>query len=1328
MPFDTQTRNRLARFVTEGRELLADEFAQQLQSIYGVTNGGVVTPLTDLNDLGEEQQALAELLRDRLEYLKASSSTERNPAAAAVGRLKREQAFTVLNRLAAIRMAERRGFIVESVGRAYQSKGFQVYSQVAGGGLGETYHRYRQYLFCLFDELSLDLGALFDRRSPASLLFPREPVLLALLELLNAHDIDQLWGEDETIGWIYQYYNDEGERKRMRESGVPRNSRELAVRNQFFTPRYVVEFLVDNTLGRVWYEATGGSTSLKDRCQYLLQRPQEVIAGRPMKDPRELRLLDPACGSMHFGLYAFDLFETIYEEAWDLGDRVKLHSAEHLPPLRSCYSSKDAFRRAIPKLIIEHNIHGIDIDPRAVQIASLSLWLRAQRSWQSQNVPIPERPRIGRTQIVCAEPMPGKPDLLGRFTDQLKPLLLGQLVRKIFDKMQLAGEAGSLLKIEREISEVVRDSKRKWQDAPQAEQAVLFGAAATDDQASEVVRASITDEQFFDTAERRIYDSLHSYAQRLDADYNQRLFAGDTARGFAFIDLCRKHYDVVLMNPPFGPAAETSIDYLASAFPDSKHDLALCAVDRARELLTEDGIIGAIITRTPLFLPTSFKWREQNLLGRCAVLQVLSDFGVGVLDATVESAAFTIRPSADQEISADSTLFVRTIDSEQKAQQLLTSISEFAHGTVRVPAYLVRLKDFYDIPFAPLSYWTPASIRRVFREFSPFQNDQRDAKCGLGTLDDFRFLRLVWEIRPTTSSASRWVNYADGGTFTPFYQSSSAIVNWNSDGEEIKQFVTQKVGSASRKVQGASFYFQKGLTFPRRTKRFCPRPLPSGSIFSTAGQAIFLPSEDELMSALGLLSSDVCKYFISLSLGTNSQDQGGTNPQFEVGIIKRLPWPDDAHDQQLVNIVNTCIRNKMRFESLFEESRLFRRPLLDIADSGTLTNHHAQIAAAAEALTLQLRSSVDELNRIAAAKYGLSNDDLELLKRDLCAAGDMDIPAPSKKELCESLVSWLVGCAFGRWDVRLLMSGAALPDVPAPFDKLALWHPAQLRNGDGLPVIKEELMGRETADSSQYPVDIPWGGVLVDDPTHPMDLERRIHGILQILWHKHSEAVEHEICDALGVTKLADYLRRPTGFFSEHLRRYSGNRRQAPIYWPLSTASGKYILWVYYPRLTTQTLHTCLADFIDPKLKNVSAEIDAIRRSNIPNQRLADLQELSDELMDMRMEVERIIKLPYIPRHDDGVQISAAALWKLFRLPRWHKDLKACWEELQRGDFDWAHIALSIWPDRVKNRCKGDRSIAIAHNLQELCEVKQPQARSKKARVIQTSLVDEGAR
>ena len=220
---------------------------------------------------------------------------------------------------------------------------------------------YRLYIECLFDEFSTEIKVLFDRRDVASVLWPKRQTLDALLVILNAQDLSLVWADDETIGWVYQFFNTSEERKQMRgESQAPRNSRELAVRNQFFTPRYVVQFLTDNTLGRIWYDMNGCETTLVERCQYLVTQDGESCGQCVKKDPRDLRVLDPACGSGHFLLYAFDLLVTIYEEAFvdPLAPKSELTGNS----ISADYENIDALRLALPALILAFNLHGVDID------------------------------------------------------------------------------------------------------------------------------------------------------------------------------------------------------------------------------------------------------------------------------------------------------------------------------------------------------------------------------------------------------------------------------------------------------------------------------------------------------------------------------------------------------------------------------------------------------------------------------------------------------------------------------------------------------------------------------------------------------------------------------------------------------------------------------------------------------------------------------------------------------------------------------------------------------------------------------------------------------
>ena len=688
MAFDQSTRNRLNRFVADSRSVLAIEFTRQLQATYGMNPvNGEVADINSLTGLTPHQQETAQLLRDTFEhYLAAndhskSKSKEKENRLAALDRIVREQAFTVLNRLAALRMSEARGFLTESLANGYDSKGFLLFHRIAGTSLGETGEAYTHYLFSVFDEFALDLSVLFDRFSAQGRLFPSTPVLLELLALINNDEVATLWAEDETIGWIYQYFNSQEERKKMRDaSQAPRNSRELAVRNQFFTPRYVVEFLTDNTLGRIWYEMTKGQTKLVNECEYLVKRPNEIflnqgeqapeqvqteglsqeellkqtvyIEHRALKDPRDIKMLDPACGSMHFGLYCFDLFERIYDEAWDIeaaqGENLFARENNQASLMQS-YHDKAEFLIHVPRLIIEHNIHGVDIDPRAAQVAGMSLWQRAHNSWQQAGIKPQQRPQITKSNIVCAEPMPGEKELLQEFASQLKPTVLGQLVEVIFEKMQLAGEAGTLLKIEKEIEDAIAGAKSIWQQQNQTLNQFpdLAKVAKRQNEGKGEVDfdvSDISDEGFWQQAEQKILDALAQYASSTSSDMTEqkRLFASDAAKGFAFIDLCKKRFDVVLMNPPFGEFSTNWKEQSRNNYPNSSNDILASFVERGLLLQNCRGFLGAVTSRTCFFLSSYEKWRE-NITLKLAKPQYVADLGLGVMDeAMVEAAAYVL--------------------------------------------------------------------------------------------------------------------------------------------------------------------------------------------------------------------------------------------------------------------------------------------------------------------------------------------------------------------------------------------------------------------------------------------------------------------------------------------------------------------------------------------------------------------------------------------------------------------------------------------------------------------------------------------------------------
>jgi hypothetical protein len=391
------------------------------------------------------------------------------------------------------------------------------------------------------------------------------------------------------------------------ESQAPRNSRELAVRNQFFTPRYVVQFLTDNTLGRIWYEMRGTKTALADKCEYMVRRPGEEFVPREKKDPRDLRVLDPACGSGHFLLYAFDLLLAVYEEAY--ADPESPKSEATGKTLAEDYPSLDALRKAVPGLVLAHNLHGIDIDPRCAQIAQLALWMRAQKAYRDFGVGRAERQQIRRSNIVVAEPLVADEQIAKEFVAKLGDVELGRVFTALVESLSLAGDLGLLLRVEKLVK------------TPAKKQGDLFAPP-----------------------EERIRAALDRFVREEESATNtrRRLFADDTAHGVGLLGVAERKFDVVLMNPPFGSGSIRAKKHFEKAYAKTKNDVYAAFIERGIELLGAHGRLGAITSRTGFFLSSFQKWREEVLL-QLAPPVVFADLGAGVLDsAMVETAAYCL--------------------------------------------------------------------------------------------------------------------------------------------------------------------------------------------------------------------------------------------------------------------------------------------------------------------------------------------------------------------------------------------------------------------------------------------------------------------------------------------------------------------------------------------------------------------------------------------------------------------------------------------------------------------------------------------------------------
>jgi hypothetical protein len=273
----------------------------------------------------------------------------------------------------------------------------------------------------------------------------------------------------------------------------------------------------------------------------------------------------------------------------------------------------------------------------------------------------------------------------------------------------------------------------------------------------------------------------------------------------------------------------------------------------------------------------------------------------------------------------------------------------------------------------------------------------------------------------------------------------------------------------------------------------------------------------------------------------------------------------------------------------------------------------------------------------------------------------------------------MLGCAFGRWDIRYATGEKQPPELPDPFAPLPACSPGMLQGEDGLPLAPHEV-------PADYPLAVDADGILVDDEGHPDDIVARIRDVLTLIWGDRADAIEKEACEILGVKSLRDYFRKPTagGFWDDHVKRYSKSRRKAPIYWLLQSAKKNYAIWIYYPRMDADTLYKALRYAKDKlaveerRLEDMHGELAQLGTGGPAVKRLEkgiDAQEaFISELHDFVEKLERAANLNLVPEHDDGVVLTIAPLWEL--VP-W-KEPKNYWDELIEGKYEWSSIGKQL--------------------------------------------------
>ncbi|MBD0266311.1 MAG: hypothetical protein ICV78_27410, partial [Tolypothrix sp. Co-bin9] len=536
-----------------------------------------------------------------------------------------------------------------------------------------------------------------------------------------------------------------------------------------------------------------------------------------------------------------------------------------------------------------------------------------------------------------------------------------------------------------------------------------------------------------------------------------------------------------------------------------------------------------------------------------------------------------------------------------------------------------------------------------------------EAKSGLKPGKVEQFVRLLWEEPFDRGTKKKWNYLQNGGEYAPYFYSTYLVVFYEKDWKQLKLV-------PSSRITGVEDYFKCGITYGKRTDYIYGYPMPAGQIFSNEGMAVFPKQLDKYWTTLSLINSSSIQtvmnrfagqhkahsYFNKIHLFTSSfPKELAENAKKIVSILYGL----DRYVETSTYFEAPPSLDNAKLVSLEQINEWIVKTKDKIKEAEHLYRVNNKIASNC------LSDGTDSEDKLPNWEYIIFRNSLNhsyVIKSILSYSFGICISAFQKKEFGK----------MNEFDPQIVLN-------ELPEEHL-------LSNVRTKPPVIQTIFEISTVSKSK----------------NIQAFTTILNEYAPVLVEFSQETLKQE----LGYESIIEFFSKSQGFFDYHLNLYSRGRREAPIYWPLQTPSGSYTLWVYYHRINEQTLYTCVNDFIEPKLKAFREELSGLRnkstRSSAEEKELVKLTDLEAELKDFRDELLRLAKF-WKPNLDDGVQITAAPLWKLFQHRQWQKKLKETWEKLEDGEYDWAHIARSIWPERVLRKCYQDRSLAIAHDVED---------------------------
>lgn len=1065
-----------------------------------------------------------------------------------------EAAYTWFNRFIAIRYMEVNGYLPSHVRVFSDENGAfkpqilteamtvelegldreKVYS-LKNANKNEELYKYLVIKQC--DNLISLLPMMFTRIDDyTQLLFPdnilREGSVIS--EMVSSIPEDDWKDAVQIIGWLYQYYNAEPKDEVFKalKNNVKVSKDNIPAATQIFTPDWIVRYMVENSLGRLWIEGHP-NPSMRQTWKYYIdnaeQEPdvekqlQKIRAEYAAIKPEDLKVIDPCMGSGHILVYMFDVLEQIYQ---------------------SCgYSSRDAAR-----LILENNLYGLDIDDRCSQLAYFAVMMKA-RQYDRRILTYGIRPNI-----LAIQESQGLTD-------------------SDFDRFGKASFTA------RRIYETFIDAK-------------IYGSA---------INVDCTPERIKDL-EKALEEmiSMSDYGTLFAQSECDRLTNAMRPLMLQAKILMQK-YHVVVTNPPYmgaGNMDDKLSKYVKRYYPDSKTDLFSVFIERAQAFSVNIGFTSLITMESWMFLSSFEKLREKILHERTIVNMVHMPYlGKGGTSLGINFGTAAVI-SMNNRVPRYLAQYEYTVYYECDNDGI-----PFVFPAINERWKTARHEDFNKIPGSPISYWASENYLHVF-ELGERIDSFAFPKQGLATGDNNRFTRLWFEIGSTRfapnceSSADaanrkvKWVPYNKGGDFRKWYGNVTYVVNWENDGQEIRNFYGENGKLASR-PQNVEFYFKQCGTWSKVTSAsFSMRYIPHGYVFDVAGCSLFC--DEKRLKYILAFANTVCNKailsFISPTLN------------FEVGHVASLPiiWSDEKKTDvdQLCN--ENISLSKADWDSVETSWDFKRHPLLPRQGETRIVDCYNLWWQECENRFRTLKTNEEELNRIFINIYGLQRELKSDVKDDDVTVRKADIVRDVK-----SLISYAVGCMFGRYSLD--------------YEGLAY--------------------AGETWDSSKYKTFIPDADNVLpicDDDYFEDDIVSRFVEFIRVVYG--ADTLEENlqfIAQQLGGSGSArDTIRAYflNDFFEDHCATYqvtgSGKR---PIYWLFS--SGKkngFKALVYMHRYQPDTIARLRTDYVHQlqakyrtAIEEIESRIDGSRGAEVASLKRR-LQKLKDQSEELRLYEEKV--------------------------------------------------------------------------------------------------------